>query len=66
MKFANFQLWRETQRQRKDRDKERASESQTERDKGNMHGGRGVPTTLLAEISRPSWRFYSLKAAKRQ
>ena len=66
MKFANFQLWRERQRQRKDRDKERDSESQTERDKGNMHGGRGVPTTLLAEISRPSWRFYGLKAAKRQ
>lgn len=54
------------ERERQDRDKERDSESQTERDRRNMHGGRGVPTTLLAEIARLSWRFYSLKAAKRQ
>ena len=55
---------RETETEKRQRQGKRLRES--DRDKGNMHGGRGVPTTLLAEISRPSWRFYSLKAAKRQ
>ena len=57
---------RDRDREKTEAMKETQTESQAEKDQGNMHGGRGVPTTLLAEISRLSWRFYSLKAAKGQ
>lgn len=41
---------RETKTEKdRDNERDRDRESQTEREGGNTHGGRGVPTILLAE-----------------